>query len=106
LPLTVPLRGTSTIRPSSSRTAADLPRIAKERGARLVIINRISIIQPLPISYQDKILRIPGVQALTHNNWFGGGGFRHLVVCDGPDVIGMLSVRDIVGAWSSNRAAT
>jgi CBS domain-containing protein len=24
------------------------------------------------------------------------GGFRHLVVCDGPDVIGMLSVRDIV----------
>jgi putative ABC transport system permease protein len=39
---------------------------------RLVIINRISIIQPLPISYQDKILRIPGVQALTHNNWFGG----------------------------------
>ena len=39
---------------------------------RLVIINRISIIQPLPISYQDKILRIPGVKALTHNNWFGG----------------------------------
>jgi CBS domain-containing protein len=34
------------------------------------------------------------------------GGFRHLVVCDGPDVVGMLSVRDIVGAWSSNRAAT
>jgi CBS domain-containing protein len=28
------------------------------------------------------------------------GGFRHLVVCDGPDVVGMLSVRDIVGAWS------
>ena len=24
------------------------------------------------------------------------GGFRHLVVCDGPDVVGMLSVRDIV----------
>jgi CBS domain-containing protein len=27
------------------------------------------------------------------------GGFRHLVVCDGPDVVGMLSVRDVVGAW-------
>src|SRR5689334_4241558 len=24
------------------------------------------------------------------------GGFRHLVVCDGPDVVGMLSVRDIM----------
>ena len=39
---------------------------------RLVIINRISIIQPLPLSYRDKMLRIPGVKAVTHNNWFGG----------------------------------
>jgi putative ABC transport system permease protein len=39
---------------------------------RLVIINRISIIQPLPLSYREKILRIPGVKAVTHNNWFGG----------------------------------
>jgi putative ABC transport system permease protein len=39
---------------------------------RLVIINRVSIIQPLPLSYRDKILRIQGVKAVTHNNWFGG----------------------------------
>jgi putative ABC transport system permease protein len=39
---------------------------------RLIIINRISIIQPLPLSYRDKILRIPGVKVVTHNNWFGG----------------------------------
>jgi putative ABC transport system permease protein len=39
---------------------------------RLVIINRVSIIQPLPLSYRDKMLRIPGVKAITHNNWFGG----------------------------------
>jgi putative ABC transport system permease protein len=39
---------------------------------RLVIINRISIIQPLPLSYRDQILRIPGVKSITHNNWFGG----------------------------------
>ena len=43
-------------------------RGAFSRGAdiagadRLVIINRISIIQPLPLSYRDKILRIPGVK--------------------------------------------
>ncbi len=39
---------------------------------RLVIINRISIIQPIPLSYRDQILRIPGVKFVTHNNWFGG----------------------------------
>jgi putative ABC transport system permease protein len=39
---------------------------------RLVSINRVSIIQPLPLSYRDKILRIPGVKCITYDNWFGG----------------------------------
>lgn len=39
---------------------------------RLVVINRVSIIQPLPISYQERLLRIPGVKQVTHANWFGG----------------------------------
>ncbi|MBZ5528467.1 MAG: FtsX-like permease family protein [Acidobacteriia bacterium] len=39
---------------------------------RLVVINRVSIISPIPLSYRDKILRIPGVETITHNNWFGG----------------------------------
>ena len=39
---------------------------------RLVTINRVSIIQPIPLSYRDKIMRIPGVQSVTHDNWFGG----------------------------------
>jgi len=39
---------------------------------RLIIINRTSIINPLPLSYRDRILRIPGVKSITHNNWFGG----------------------------------
>ena len=38
---------------------------------RLVIINRTSIINTIPLSYRDKILRIPGVKFITHNNWFG-----------------------------------
>lgn len=29
------------------------------------------------------------------------GGFRHLVVCEGSDVVGMLSVRDIIGVWAA-----
>ena len=39
---------------------------------RLVTINRVSIIQPIPLSYRDKIARIPGVESVTHDNWFGG----------------------------------
>ncbi len=53
-------------------------RDAFNRGAdvagadRLVIINRTSIINTIPLSYRDQILRIPGVKSVTHNNWFGG----------------------------------
>jgi len=39
---------------------------------RLVTINRIGLINVLPLSYSDKIRAIPGVKAVTHNHWFGG----------------------------------
>ena len=39
---------------------------------RLVIINKVSLIQPLPISYKERLLQIPGVKQVTHANWFGG----------------------------------
>ena len=39
---------------------------------RLVVINRTSIINLIPLSYAEKIKRIPGVKAVSHNNWFGG----------------------------------
>jgi len=38
----------------------------------LVVINRVSIMQPLPFSYRDRILRIPGVKRVAFYNWFGG----------------------------------
>ena len=39
---------------------------------RLVVINRTSLIQPLPLSYREKLLQLAGVEAVTHANWFGG----------------------------------
>jgi putative ABC transport system permease protein len=39
---------------------------------RLVVINRVGLIQTLPLSYDDKIRAIPGVKFVTHNHWFGG----------------------------------
>ena len=39
---------------------------------RLITVNRTSIINTIPLSYRDEILRIPGVKYVTHNNWFGG----------------------------------
>lgn len=39
---------------------------------RLVTIHRVSLIQPLPISYWQRIRATPGVADVTHANWFGG----------------------------------
>ena len=33
------------------------------------------------------------------------GGFRHLVICEADEVVGVISVRDIVRVWSQARAA-
>ncbi len=39
---------------------------------RLVIVNKVSLIQPLPFAYRDRLLRIPGVAQATFATWFGG----------------------------------
>ena len=33
------------------------------------------------------------------------GRFRHLIVCEGPDVLGVLSVRDVVRCWTDDGAS-
>jgi CBS domain-containing protein len=35
-----------------------------------------------------------------------GGGFRHLLVVNGPELEGILSMRDIVRCWSGDRVAS
>lgn len=39
---------------------------------RLVLIHKVSIIQLLPISYQERIAGVVGVDRVTHGTWFGG----------------------------------
>lgn len=39
---------------------------------RLMIINRTSLIQPLPLPYRERIQRIPGITHVTFASWFGG----------------------------------
>ena len=39
---------------------------------RLVVINKVSLIQPLPLAYRDRILKVPGIKEATYANWFGG----------------------------------
>jgi putative ABC transport system permease protein len=39
---------------------------------RLIMTHKVSLIQLLPISYQDRLLAIPGVVGAVHQTWFGG----------------------------------
>lgn len=39
---------------------------------RLFTTHKVSIIQPLPRAYHEKIATVPGVVAVTHASWFGG----------------------------------
>ncbi|RKG71649.1 ABC transporter permease [Corallococcus sp. CA054B] len=39
---------------------------------RLIVRNKVSFTQPLPLSYYARIAALPGVTAVTHQEWFGG----------------------------------
>ncbi len=41
-------------------------------ASRLVTIDKISLINPVPASYQQKIKAVPGVTQVAMKNWFGG----------------------------------
>ncbi|HUA62026.1 MAG TPA: FtsX-like permease family protein [Verrucomicrobiae bacterium] len=45
---------------------------APDQAMRLVVRNRVSITQAIPLSYRDRIRRIPGVQHVMLANWFQG----------------------------------
>ncbi len=39
---------------------------------RLMMTHKMSIIQPLPLSYLDKVRATPGVSLVSYSSWFGG----------------------------------
>jgi putative ABC transport system permease protein len=39
---------------------------------RLMLMHKVSLLQLLPIAYEQQIKSTPGVVAATHNTWFGG----------------------------------
>ncbi len=46
--------------------------VALAGADRLIVRQKVSIINLLPISYEARIDRIPGVDFATHQTWFGG----------------------------------
>jgi putative ABC transport system permease protein len=46
--------------------------VALAGADRLIVREKVSLINPLPISYQDRMDRIAGVDFSTHQTWFGG----------------------------------
>lgn len=45
---------------------------APEQALRLITINRISMANPLPGYYKDRIRQVPGVRYVMNIQWFGG----------------------------------
>lgn len=39
---------------------------------RIIVMNRITFIQPLPEAYAGRLTVIPGIKEITHATWFGG----------------------------------
>ena len=39
---------------------------------RVIVMNKVSFIQPLPISYKEQLAALPGVRQVTNATWFGG----------------------------------
>jgi len=46
--------------------------ISMDDSDRLMVQNRVSIIIMLPVSYKERMERIPGVTRVAHQTWFGG----------------------------------
>jgi putative ABC transport system permease protein len=55
---------------------------------RLLVIHKVTLILPLPISYYDRIAAVPGVEQVSYANWFGG------IYQDPKNFFGQMAVDD------------
>ena len=55
---------------------------------------------------RDAVVAAPDWPLLQAAQTMLSGGFRHLVVCDGDEVVGVLSVRDVLRAWTERGGPT
>jgi putative ABC transport system permease protein len=87
------------------RTVLDAWHASSEASSadRLVTRNAISLTQPLPLSYRDRIAAVPGVSKVTFNNWFGGyykdkRNFFAQFAIDGASSLDIFQVRFLAGS--------
>lgn len=55
---------------------------------------------------RDAVVAAPDWPLLQAAQAMLSGGFRHLVVCEGSEVVGVVSVRDVLRAWTERGAPT
>jgi CBS domain-containing protein len=55
---------------------------------------------------RDAVVAAPDWPLLQAAQTMVSGGFRHLVVCEGDEVVGVLSVRDVLRAWTERGGPT
>ncbi len=79
---------------------------------RLVLIHKVSLIMPLPITYQQRIQSVEGVDLATHQSWFGGvyqdpSNFFAQIAVDPGDHLEMYPEYELppeeVTAWLADR---
>jgi putative ABC transport system permease protein len=79
---------------------------------RLVLINKVTLILPLPISYAQRIQQTKGVEKVTHQTWFGGTykEARNAIASMAVDLDTFLEIyREIelppeqIAAWKADR---
>jgi putative ABC transport system permease protein len=79
---------------------------------RLILIHKVSLIMPLPISYLDRLNATEGVKLATHQSWFGGvyqdpSNFFAQIVVDPDPFLAMYPEfklpPDQMAAWKADR---